>query len=92
MGSVSNNDEFKSEVIDLCDICERSSKKSYLLEEFGLFEFELIWIPSKVNYYNRLLNELDEKKGEYDESINILDSIIKCLEGMKIALYYYYII
>lgn len=81
MGSQVDSNGFKTERISLNDLCEKLNKKSYLLEEFGLFEFELIWIPSKVNYYNKLINELEERKREYDESITMLDSMMKCLEG-----------
>ncbi len=76
-----SSDEFKSENLSLRELCERTNKKSYLLEEFGLLEFEMIWIPSKVNFYQKVLNEFEAKKAEEDEGIMILDSMIKSLEG-----------
>ncbi len=76
-----NHDEYKHDIITLNEIFEQAVKKSYLLDEFGLLEFDIIWIPSKVNYYNRLLFENEAKKSQDDENIYILDNMIRCMEG-----------
>lgn len=74
--------EYKTEQITLDEVCEKSNRKSYLLEDFGLLELEMIWIPSKVNYYSRLMGEFEEKKKEDDDSIVLIDSMIRSLEGI----------
>jgi len=75
-----NHNEFQSDNLALNEVYEKTVKKSYMLEEIGVLDFEMIWIPSKVDYYRKLLNEMEAKKQDDDESLTILDNMIKSLE------------
>jgi len=78
-----NAKEYKSEEIFLNQLFERPNKKHYVLEEYGDLKFNMIWIPSKVKFYTKLLGDLEAKKTEDDESIFILDNMINRLEGFN---------
>lgn len=71
----------KEEHNQLSDLYEISERKLFDLID-GSIEFDTIWIPSRVNYLNKLISELEEKKVDCDDGLVLLDSMMKFLEGL----------
>jgi len=78
MGSKS---EIKNENLKLNDISDKLHCSCFNIDGSIQLEIDITYTPSKVNYYNKLLNALECTKEENDENVAILDCMLKSLEG-----------
>jgi hypothetical protein len=62
------------------DILDTPLHKKYDYENIQ-FELIMIWINSKINYYNKQIAELETKIAENKESVDVLNNSIMHIEG-----------
>jgi hypothetical protein len=70
------------EIITANDIFEKYALLKYTLYNFGILALEAIYINSKINFYGKKINQIEEEIKKINEIVSILDNSLSSLESM----------
>jgi len=75
-----NDKEIFVEKISLRDILDTPANRQYNYENIN-FELNMIWINSKINFYNKEIARLETHIADSKESVDVLNNSITYIEG-----------
>jgi len=70
------------EIVTSSNIFEKNDLLKYTLFNFGILALEAIYINSKINFFGKKINQIEEEIKKINEIVSILDISLSSLESM----------